>query len=349
MNDVRHQLCVLGGVFAQVRPTPVGGGTSSPGGRGALCAIGAARLGADVELVGVVGDDDLGSRLRADLIAEGVCVEALLAKAGTQTERRPVPVPGEGGSVEASASAQLAAKDVDVARGAIVGSMVLLVSQDVPQAALERAVEIARRADRPVVLRAALGVSLADEWLGQLDTWIGTPVEARAFLELEEDDDCSPGGLARRIAAQGPRWVALWLGAADSAGKGSTGGAAAHDGAVLFDGERVHSHPGFGEGVGAPVALDAFTAAFCLARLEDLRPMAALRLAVAAAALGPEEVGQASTQEAEASAAPAALADAARLPRRTLVERRIAAPEPPLPQLPSDSTAASSGAHRLRR
>lgn len=321
MTHGENQLCVVGGVFAQVRPGPEGGAPCSPGGRGALCAIGAARLGADVELVGVVGDDDLGSRLRADLIAEGVSVEALLPRVGAPTKRC---------GAEGAGHAQLAPKDVDAARGSITGAKVLLVSQDVPQDALERAIEIAHRADRKVVLRASLGEPLDDRRLGQLDLWIGTPEEARSFLGLEPEDECSPGGLARRMAAQGPRSVALWLGVSQVSAPGG--------GAVIFDGERVHSHPGVGPDVSDPVAFDAFTAALCIAWLEELRPMAALRLAVAAAALGPAETGATDSAAGEGTSAAAPEPDAARLPLRELVERRIASPASLLPTEAADPT-----------
>ncbi|MGN6688067.1 MAG: carbohydrate kinase family protein [Actinomycetales bacterium] len=56
------------------------------GGPAATAAVAAARLGIrDVHFVGVVGDDEIGERLVADLVAEGVGVSAVTRRKGAQT------------------------------------------------------------------------------------------------------------------------------------------------------------------------------------------------------------------------------------------------------------------------
>src|SRR5579863_79269 len=49
----------------------------TPGGKGANQAVAAARLGADVRMVGCVGDDDFGRQLIAALRAEGIDTSAV--------------------------------------------------------------------------------------------------------------------------------------------------------------------------------------------------------------------------------------------------------------------------------
>ena len=53
-----------------------------PGGKGANQAVAAARLGADVRMIGRVGDDAFGPMLRASLEASGVGVEDVMTTPG---------------------------------------------------------------------------------------------------------------------------------------------------------------------------------------------------------------------------------------------------------------------------
>src|ERR1700689_2368425 len=57
----------------------------TPGGKGAHQAGAAARLGADVRMVGCVGDDDFGRRLLAALAAEGVDADGVRVVADVPT------------------------------------------------------------------------------------------------------------------------------------------------------------------------------------------------------------------------------------------------------------------------
>ena len=57
----------------------------TPGGKGANQAVAAARLGADVRMVGCVGDDDFGRRLLAALRTEGINADAVRIVPGVPT------------------------------------------------------------------------------------------------------------------------------------------------------------------------------------------------------------------------------------------------------------------------
>jgi len=65
---------LLGGVFK-----------TFPGGKGANQAVAAARLGAEVALIGCVGDDSFGQSLRATLACENIDTNHVLVRPGEAT------------------------------------------------------------------------------------------------------------------------------------------------------------------------------------------------------------------------------------------------------------------------
>jgi fructokinase len=128
------------------------------GGAPANAAVGAARLGAKVAFVGVVGEDEFGHLLRNVLVEEGIDVSRLRHTGEAQTGLAFVAIDERGERSfmfyrRPSADWLLGPEDVDpdfLARGRIVhiGSNSLLLPSGV--AALERILEVAR--DRDLVL-----------------------------------------------------------------------------------------------------------------------------------------------------------------------------------------------------
>ena len=68
----------------------------TPGGKGANQAVAAARLGAEVRMVGCVGDDEFGRRLLAALQAETVDVDGIRVVTGVPTGLAMIAVDGAG-------------------------------------------------------------------------------------------------------------------------------------------------------------------------------------------------------------------------------------------------------------
>jgi len=330
MTEARAGLCVMGAFHMDVAvvasriaaegETVIGEGPfQDPGGRGAAQAIAAARLGADVDAVGVVGDDDWGQDLRAALIGEGVNADRVTVRAGSRTGVRLVTRLPDGRSsrvVGAGANAGWGPEDVEAVRGVIAAAKVLLVQAELPTPAIESAIAIAHGAGKKVLWHTCAAVGLAPERLAEIDVLVASLPEARAMLELESGEPCSPGGLARRVAALGPRWVALW--GTETPGHADVGGG------FLFDGERVHHvSPSEHDIRDDCASVDAFAAALAVAVSEDQRALGALRFAVAAAGLC-TVAGTVAGTVASTAASTAAGAAFARFPTRAVVERRLA-------------------------
>lgn len=143
------------------------------GGKGANQAVAAARLGADVWLIGRVGSDRFGAALLQGLQSAGVRTEHVQKTAGASGvaviqvedsgQNSIVVVPG--------ANAGLTAADVTAAADVIRAADVLLVQFEVPLEAVETAIRTATEAGVTVIVdpapaqRDVSSVILSADWL----------------------------------------------------------------------------------------------------------------------------------------------------------------------------------------
>jgi ribokinase len=112
-----------------------------PGGKGANQAVAAARLGAEVALVGGVGRDELAEEALAGLREVGVEEQWLIKDAPTGIALITVDAEGETTIVVApGANAELRPEDLDVGDAGAV-----LCQQEIPPETVERAAELAPR------------------------------------------------------------------------------------------------------------------------------------------------------------------------------------------------------------
>lgn len=128
-----------------------------PGGKGANQAVACARLGAMVSMIGAVGDDQFGRRLREVLEQEGVDVSAVATLPGVATgvasiihaeqDNRIIVVPGANGEVTPEL--------IERHREQITAADVLLVQLEIPLPAVESALRIAREEGVTTILNPA--------------------------------------------------------------------------------------------------------------------------------------------------------------------------------------------------
>jgi ribokinase len=249
-----------------------------PGGKGANQAVAASRMGASVRIVGCVGDDDWGSRMRSVFAAEGLDLHGLRTVEKTHTGVGFVHVlPGAQSAIVVApgANAKLSAADVDASAKAIEDADVLMLQGEVPVEANVRALEIAARAGVKVVLNAAPAGGVPAELLRRVQLLVVNEIEARELVKGA--GDCAPAGLARRLASLGPERVVVTLG---------------REGGVRFNGEEVATFDAFEvEALDATAAGDAFVATLAVLRAEGMRLAEAVRHASAAGALATTGLG----------------------------------------------------------
>lgn len=258
--------------FPQPGETLLGEGfVTVPGGKGANQAVAAARLGAEVALVGALGRDAFGDLLHAGLRREGINLDHVQRPDDTTSGTASITVAGGENQiiVVPAANARVTPAQVESARGALAGADVVLVQMEIPLEAIEATLRLGRRLGVPVILNPAPARPLPAEWLGLARYLTPNQHELATLLGADPAEDFQV--LLRRA----PVPVVLTRG---------------HEGAWYQEqGEPVHQHAFDVEVADSTGAGDTFNAALAVFLHEGLPT--AVRKACAAAALAVTRLG----------------------------------------------------------
>lgn len=231
---------------------------TSPGGKGANQAVGAARLGADVTMLGAVGDDENGRKILDSLENSGVDVSKIIVKSdaptavgnvlleiGETVSNRIIVVPG--------ANMALTSADVDRIAETAGNYDMLLLQLEIPMEVNLAAAKAAKRANIPVMLNPAPYAEFPPE-LWKNITYI-TPNEHEAFgFTGEVCNEISAGRTLDVLRNMGASFPIITLG---------------EKGAAYFDDSGKTLLAGaaeYGQVCDPTAAGDSFVAGFCLAR-----------------------------------------------------------------------------------
>jgi ribokinase len=254
-----------------------------PGGKGANQAVGVARLGYPVSMVGKVGDDSFGSALRGALRKAGVNVKAVgtvrgssgvaLINIGDDGQNNIVVVPG--------ANEKLLPKDITRASAVLRTAEMFLTQLEIPLITMETLAVFAHKNKIPLMLDPAPARELPKGLL-QCATWI-TPNESetRILCGLSANEPVTPATAARcaeLLLERGPKNVLIKMGS---------------QGVFLATGGGTREMiPAFAvKAVDSTAAGDAFNAGFAVSLLSGAAPVQAARYASAVAAISVTRVG----------------------------------------------------------
>ena len=153
------------------------------GGKGFNQATAAARLGAEVTLVGNVGTDAFGEMLLTATETEGIDNRFVRKRTNTGTGIATIVIEPDGDNsiiVVPRANMALTTADIDAAADAITAADVLLLQLETPVVASEHAAAIAKAHKTTVILNPAPAQPLPDSLLRYVD--ILTPNESETEL-----------------------------------------------------------------------------------------------------------------------------------------------------------------------
>jgi ribokinase len=240
----------------------------SPGGKGANQAVAAARLGADVRMVGCVGDDDFGRQLLAALRAEGVNTDALRVVPQVPTGLAMIAVDAHGENlITVAPGANHQVGPPDVAAAGAGDRDILVVSAEIPIPAIIGALA----QPGPAILNLAPAPEDAAALVGPgLDWLVVNEIEAAAVLGRPVDGPAAAALAATELVGRGARHTVVTAGA-----HGAT--LARADGAVTIQGFRVPAVDTVGAG-------DTFVGALAVALAAGVPAPDAINAAAAAGA-----------------------------------------------------------------
>jgi len=242
-----------------------------PGGKGANQAVAAARLGAEVALVGALGRDAFGDQLHAGLAAEHVDLThvARLDDSASGTASITVADGENQIIVVPAANARVTPAQVAAAQSLIERADAVLVQMEIPLDTVETTVRLGHRLGVPVILNPAPAQKLPTDWL-KLARYV-TPNQHELAILLGAD----PAEDFRNLMQRAPCPVVLTRG-----GEGAW--YREHGEPLHQSGFKVHVVDSTGAG-------DTFNAALAVFLKEGLPD--AVRKACAAAALSVTKLG----------------------------------------------------------
>jgi ribokinase len=252
-----------------------------PGGKGANQAVAAARLDAEVFMIGRVGDDGFGERLRAGLQREGIDLSHVAVTPNCASGLAIVAVEDSGENaitVIPGANGRLTADDVTAASDLIRSADVLLLQLEVPLETVLPAIELAVEFDTQVILDPAPAPTAFPARLLAVDVACPNETEAAVItgIRIRSLDDANNAAL--RLHAMGARHAVITLGS---------------QGAVVCgpDGWLEHVPSFTVETVDSTAAGDAFAAALGVGLAQGRPVSVAVRYACAAGALATTRAG----------------------------------------------------------
>jgi ribokinase len=248
--------------------------TTVPGGKGANQAVAAARLGALTALVGCIGDDAFGQRLRRGLIDDRIDCSRLRTVEACSSGVALIVVEPAGQNqivVVPASNGRLSPADVDAAEPLIATAKILLLQLETPLETVLHAARRVRGLGKQVVLNPAPARELPAELLSLVDVLIPNEIEAAVLTGLPVATPGEAQLAGERLRQLGVGTVLVTLGAQGVVSVGAD--------------SASHSPARPAKAVDTTAAGDTFIGGFCAALVRGLSLESAVDYGQAAAAI----------------------------------------------------------------
>ena len=250
------------------------------GGKGANQAVAAARLGAQVAMVGCVGSDAYGEALRGALLAEQIDCQAVSTVEDSSGVALIVVDDNSQNAIVivAGANGALTPEVIDRFDAVLQAADVIICQLEVPDATVGHALKRGRELGKTVILNPApASRPLPADWYTAIDYLVPNESEASALSGLPVDSLSTAETAATRLIAMGAGKVIITLGS---------------QGSLFADGQRFEHFPAAKvKAVDTTAAGDTFVGGFAAALAAGKGEADAIRFGQVAAALSVTRAG----------------------------------------------------------
>ena len=216
VGSINMDLVVRTAAMPAPGETVLGDGfVTNPGGKGANQAVAAARLGADVHMIGRVGEDGFGRQLIHNLHDQGVNCEDVLATEGVPSGVAMIIVDGHGENsivVASNANFRLTPDDVFSREPRFRHADVVLLQLELPLPTVRAACQVAKSCGCRIVLDPAPAPRHLCDTLCEVDVISPNSAEVERITGKKALEDRVEKHVAMDLIARGAKAAVLKLG-----------------------------------------------------------------------------------------------------------------------------------------
>lgn len=187
----------------------------TPGGKGANQAVGAARMGAKVSIIGRVGDDQYGEELIQNLITEGIDVQSVYKHPDSQSGIAIILLDKHGQNyiVQVRGANLLAGKaEIDAAQERLTNADALMIQNELPVSVTKKVASIAKELGVPVMFDPAPSDHNLKEIIEHVDIIMPNQNEGEFLTGVKIDDEISARKASSILLATGVSTVVIKMG-----------------------------------------------------------------------------------------------------------------------------------------
>lgn len=283
MEDLRKKILVIGSLnvdlVSRVEQLPLAGQTISskdfnviPGGKGANQAVGAAKLGADVTMIGKVGNDENGILLLDSLQQAGVNTEHIQKGDTTGMAFITVDQAGENHIVLVpGANNEMSKADIDKYKAVLEQSEIIILQLEIPLNVVEYVIQLAKKRNKKVILNPAPSQVLSKHVFQGIHTLIPNETELAILTNKPTSTYDQITEAAKYLKSIGVEEVIVTMGSQGSY--------------IITDKYKAHIPSEKVDVVDTTAAGDSYIAAYAVGRTNGLSSLEAAKFATKVAAI----------------------------------------------------------------